>query len=117
MQSWCVPKRDFVSKFLLIYLARNRSSTVRHSSGIPPLLLTTYTDDYYDPKFHFCKPDPAPVSRAEGLGAILFGDRIFTSPYEVRRQISKVAGPNQKYCRFTCCGTTTPVGHFAQYQT
>ncbi|KAL2060848.1 hypothetical protein VTL71DRAFT_8900 [Oculimacula yallundae] len=40
--------------------------------------------DYYRPEFHFCTPDPEPVSVSESLGSILFGDRIMTSPYELK---------------------------------
>ena len=40
-------------------------------------------DDYYNPKFHFCEPEGGPRSEPESLGSILFGDRIFNSPYEV----------------------------------
>lgn len=40
-------------------------------------------DDYYNPKFHFCLPEGGPKSEPESLGSILFGDRIFNSPYNV----------------------------------
>ncbi|PSR81173.1 hypothetical protein PHLCEN_2v6508 [Hermanssonia centrifuga] len=33
--------------------------------------------------FHFCEPDGGPKSEPESLGSILFGDRIFNSPYNV----------------------------------
>ncbi|KAF5370602.1 hypothetical protein D9758_002042 [Tetrapyrgos nigripes] len=39
--------------------------------------------DYYNPQFHFCEPEGGPQSRPEGLGSILFGDRIFNSPYNI----------------------------------
>ena len=39
--------------------------------------------DYYYDKLHFCKPDGGPQKQSESLGSILFGDRIFTSPFEV----------------------------------
>ncbi|KAL0955960.1 hypothetical protein HGRIS_002142 [Hohenbuehelia grisea] len=39
--------------------------------------------DYYNPHFHFCKPPEEPVKQPESLGSILFGDRIFNSPYEI----------------------------------
>ena len=41
-------------------------------------------DDYYNPAFHFCQPEGGPKKEPEGLGSILFGDRIFNSPYDVR---------------------------------
>lgn len=39
--------------------------------------------DYYDERFHFCKPEGGPQTQSESLGSILFGDRIFSSPFEV----------------------------------
>ncbi|KAI0045275.1 Nonaspanin TM9SF [Auriscalpium vulgare] len=40
--------------------------------------------DYYDPAFHFCPPEGGPQKQPESLGSILFGDRIFNSPYDIR---------------------------------
>lgn len=40
--------------------------------------------DYYDKRFHFCQPEGGPEPRPESLGSILFGDRIFTSAFQVR---------------------------------
>ncbi|KAI0000500.1 Nonaspanin TM9SF [Russula vinacea] len=40
--------------------------------------------DYYHPSFHFCEPEGGPHKQPESLGSILFGDRIFDSPYDVR---------------------------------
>ncbi|KAG5653985.1 hypothetical protein H0H81_008567 [Sphagnurus paluster] len=40
--------------------------------------------DYYNPKFRFCEPDGGPVKQPEGLGSILFGDRIFNSRYDIK---------------------------------
>ncbi|ORZ01497.1 hypothetical protein BCR43DRAFT_487026 [Syncephalastrum racemosum] len=39
--------------------------------------------DYYDPRFHFCQPEGGPREQAESLGSILFGDRIFTSDFQL----------------------------------
>ncbi|KAI0342185.1 endosomal P24A protein [Trametopsis cervina] len=39
--------------------------------------------DYYNPAFHFCSPEGGQKSQGESLGAILFGDRIFNSPYNI----------------------------------
>ena len=39
--------------------------------------------DYYYPEFHFCTPAGGPVAQRESLGSILFGDRLFSSPFEV----------------------------------
>ena len=46
-------------------------------------MLQRYLDDYYNEQFHFCTPPGGPKSQAESLGSILFGDRIFNSPYNV----------------------------------
>ncbi|KAF9268906.1 Nonaspanin [Marasmius fiardii PR-910] len=40
--------------------------------------------DYYNPRFHFCEPEGGPQKQPESLGSILFGDRIFSSPYDIR---------------------------------
>jgi len=39
--------------------------------------------DYYNPGFHFCEPEGGPKAQGESLGSILFGDRIFNSPYNI----------------------------------
>lgn len=41
--------------------------------------------DYYDERFHFCTPEGGAKKQAESLGSVLFGDRIFTSPFKVTR--------------------------------
>ncbi|KAG1766995.1 hypothetical protein EDD22DRAFT_1008951 [Suillus occidentalis] len=40
--------------------------------------------DYYNPQFRFCTPEGGAQSQPESLGSILFGDRIFTSPYDIK---------------------------------
>ncbi|KAJ3025665.1 UNVERIFIED_CONTAM: hypothetical protein HDU68_006885 [Siphonaria sp. JEL0065] len=39
--------------------------------------------DYYYEKFHFCQPAKLQVGR-ESLGSVLFGDRMYNSPFEVK---------------------------------
>jgi transmembrane 9 superfamily protein 2/4 len=39
--------------------------------------------EYYYDAFHFCRPPNAPISKSESLGSILFGDRLFSSHYQV----------------------------------
>jgi transmembrane 9 superfamily member 2/4 len=39
--------------------------------------------DYYSPFFHFCQPQKGPQKLSESLGSIVFGDRLWTSPYDV----------------------------------
>lgn len=38
--------------------------------------------DYYHPSLHFCQPEGGPHSKAESLGSVLFGDRIYDSPIQ-----------------------------------
>ena len=40
--------------------------------------------DHYDPRFHHCEPRGGPTKQSEALGAILFGDRLMSSPFDVR---------------------------------
>ncbi|KAJ1964461.1 Transmembrane 9 super member 2 [Dipsacomyces acuminosporus] len=39
--------------------------------------------NYYDQKFHFCRPEGGPKAAHESLGSILFGDRIYGSPFNL----------------------------------
>ena len=48
-----------------------------------PQVHSTYSFDYYHAAFHFCRPDGGPQAIPESLGSILFGDRIYTSPFEL----------------------------------
>ncbi|EJD03325.1 Nonaspanin [Fomitiporia mediterranea MF3/22] len=57
--------------------------------------------DYYNPAFHFCVPDEGIKDQPEGLGSILFGDRIFNSKYDV--EMLRQNGT----CR-TLCTTSVP---------
>jgi transmembrane 9 superfamily protein 2/4 len=45
--------------------------------------------DYYHPMFHFCQPEGGPVDRPESLGSIFFGDRIKTSPFELKMGVNE----------------------------
>src|SRR6187402_1007440 len=45
--------------------------------------------DYYHPAFHFCRPNPEPKYVSESLGSILFGDRIMTSPFELKMHVNE----------------------------
>lgn len=40
--------------------------------------------DHYHPKFHFCQPPDGPKSQREAIGSILFGDRLYNSPFEIK---------------------------------
>ncbi|EMR64167.1 hypothetical protein MGN70_003128 [Eutypa lata] len=48
------------------------------------LLHSVMSYDYYHEKFHFCQPAEGPQYVSESLGSILFGDRIMSSPFELR---------------------------------
>lgn len=54
-----------------------------------------YSFDYYYPKFRFCRPANGPTKQLESLGAIIFGDRIFDSPFEITMS-------EQKACSVLC---------------
>lgn len=41
-----------------------------------------YSYDYYYSKFHFCKPENV-VRQPESLGSMVFGDRIYNSPFQL----------------------------------
>lgn len=45
--------------------------------------------DYYSDPFHFCKPEKIDY-QSESLGSILFGDRIQSSPFELRMRQDEV---------------------------
>src|SRR5213078_967291 len=46
---------------------------------------SVFSYDYYYESFHFCQPKPdGPKAVSESLGSILFGDRIMSSPFELR---------------------------------
>jgi transmembrane 9 superfamily protein 2/4 len=46
-------------------------------------LHSVFSYDYYHPPFQFCQPDGGAQRVSESLGSILFGDRIYTSAYEL----------------------------------
>ena len=56
-------------------------------------MLIRLIDDYYNPQFHFCEPEGGAVKQPEGLGSILFGDRIFNSDYDVRLLYANAPSP------------------------
>ena len=53
-------------------------------SETSPNVRSVFAFDYYHPEFRFCAPPGGPKAVPESLGSILFGDRIFTSPFELR---------------------------------
>ncbi|KAK8206517.1 Transmembrane 9 superfamily member 2 [Zalaria obscura] len=57
---------------------------------------SVFSFDYYHHAFHFCEPEGGPKYISESLGSILFGDRIQTSPFELKM------GQNESYCKAVC---------------
>ncbi|KAH8597274.1 hypothetical protein B0O99DRAFT_739829 [Bisporella sp. PMI_857] len=70
----------------LVPLNVNRLTPV--GSNIDGTLRSVVSFDYYHPAFHFCRPDPEPKYVSESLGSILFGDRIMTSPFQLKMGIN-----------------------------
>jgi transmembrane 9 superfamily protein 2/4 len=67
----------------LVPLTVNRLTP--RQSDTDPSLHSALSYDYYHPAFHFCRPNEGPRDvGAESLGAIVFGDRIKTSPFELK---------------------------------
>ncbi|PVI02187.1 hypothetical protein DM02DRAFT_613152 [Periconia macrospinosa] len=69
-------------------------------SANDPKLRSVFSFDYYHPPFHFCQPDNGPEYVRESLGSILFGDRIQTSPFElkmVENQTCRVLCSTEKF--------------------
>ncbi|KAL8968935.1 MAG: hypothetical protein Q9183_002240 [Haloplaca sp. 2 TL-2023] len=66
-----------------------------------PQLRSLLSYDYYHPAFRFCRPDGGPKDVSESLGSILFGDRILTSPFELKMGINEsckaVCEPKPEY--------------------
>jgi len=56
--------------------------------------------DYYYEPFHFCRPQDGPQKQSESLGSILFGDRIFNSPFQIHMM-------QNEECKLLC--TTEPI--------
>ncbi|TQS35782.1 hypothetical protein Golomagni_03785 [Golovinomyces magnicellulatus] len=67
------------------------------SSGVDGALHSIVSFDYYHPAFHFCRPSPKPEYVSESLGSILFGDRIMTSPFELKMA-------HNETCKVLCTG-------------
>lgn len=54
-----------------------------------PHLRSVFSFDYYHEAFNFCKPKDGARHVSESLGSILFGDRIMTSPYELKMKTNE----------------------------
>lgn len=64
-----------------------------------PKLRSVFSYDYYHPPFHFCQPEGGPKDIRESLGSILFGDRIQTSPFELKMKVNET-------CKALCPSVT-----------
>ncbi|OAL52077.1 hypothetical protein IQ07DRAFT_402497 [Pyrenochaeta sp. DS3sAY3a] len=54
-----------------------------------PKLRSVFSFDYYHAPFHFCQPKDGPKEIRESLGSILFGDRIQSSPFELKMGVNQ----------------------------
>ncbi|KAL8819736.1 MAG: hypothetical protein Q9223_001893 [Gallowayella weberi] len=96
------------------YLPGVAPTTYEHGSIVPlnvnPLtpvasgsnqLRSLVSYDYYHPAFRFCRPEEGPKAVSESLGSILFGDRILTSPFELKMGVNEscksVCEPKPEY--------------------
>ena len=53
----------------------------------PNKILGLVSYDYYDDRLGFCRPHGTIKAQSGSLGSILFGDRIYNSPLEVREAL------------------------------
>lgn len=58
-------------------------------AGQDEQLHSVFSYDYYHPAFRFCRPKDGPKDVRESLGSILFGDRIQSSPFELKMGINE----------------------------
>ena len=64
-------------------------NTIRPVAGPDAMLHSVVSYDYYHPLFQFCRPEGGPQSVGESLGSILFGDRIKTSPFDLKMRVNE----------------------------
>ena len=75
-------------------------------SDVDAQLRSVVPYDYYHPSLHFCQPKGGPKYVSESLGSILFGDRIFTSPFELIMRKNET-------CKLLCPATVFDEGSTA----
>ncbi|AEO70706.1 79eed380-437c-4c27-8b7b-a8de1ccdb43b [Thermothielavioides terrestris] len=73
-------------------------NTIRPVAGSDAMLHSVVSYDYYHPFFQFCRPENGVEDVGASLGSILFGDRIKTSPFELKMGVNET-------CK-TLCETT-----------
>ncbi|KAK4140244.1 uncharacterized protein C8A04DRAFT_15120 [Dichotomopilus funicola] len=59
-------------------------NAIRPVAGSDAMLHSVVSYDYYHPLFQLCQPAGGPQDVGASLGSILFGDRIKTSPFELK---------------------------------
>ena len=94
-----MPVIDFIAVHLLSTIEISHQLYVPLSLWSPT---NSVSDDYYNPRFHFCQPQDGPKAQPESLGSILFGDRLFNSPYEVCHEISRCIQSYSFHGRLKC---------------
>lgn len=75
------------------------SMTSRFDGEHPDQSVVSY--DYYFPAFKFCQPPEGVKAQRESLGSILFGDRIYNSPFELKML-------EETECKILCSTTYEP---------
>lgn len=58
-------------------------------SEFSPNVKSVLSYDYYSHEFNFCKPEGGPKPISESLGSILFGDRIYSSSFEIKMGVDE----------------------------
>jgi len=90
---------NFIKTFILSIFLLGWSVNAINFPGIPnnyrigdkvPILVnslvssnTAFPYDYYNEHFGFCQPEGGPTAMKESLGSIIFGERLYDSPFEV----------------------------------
>jgi transmembrane 9 superfamily protein 2/4 len=64
-------------------------NAIRPVAGSDAMLHSVVSYDYYHPLFQLCRPPNGPEDVGASLGSILFGDRIKTSPFELKMGVNE----------------------------
>ncbi|KAJ2998901.1 hypothetical protein HDV02_003876 [Globomyces sp. JEL0801] len=54
-----------------------------HVNVLSSLKKSVLPFDYYYEQFHFCRPEEGAIQQTQSIGSMLFGDRLFNSPFEL----------------------------------
>jgi transmembrane 9 superfamily protein 2/4 len=94
-----------LSTSLAFYLPGVAPNNFRTGDPVPLLVNSLTAEDslipfdFYHSEFNFCKPEEA-VSQRESLGSILFGDRLFTSKFQLNAL-------EKEMCKTLCVSSNT----------